>query len=75
MVDKQYTWQDVYNTAGENLAKKLLALNEDRDSLIKWFYEPNKALKGKSPNEFCLEGKNKELEKKVMDILTAAQGA
>jgi len=60
MTYKDYTWQDVYDVVGKDLADKILALNENKDSLIKWFYEPNKVLNDKSPNEFCLESKTKE---------------
>jgi len=71
----KYTIEDVYKVAGEDLTEKMLALlDNNKEDLVTLFYEPNRALKGKSPYNFCLEGKHDELDRILMDILTAAQG-
>jgi len=74
MVEYQHTLKDVYKIAGKDLTDKMLAVATKKDNLVKWFYKPNKFLKNKSPYEICREGKQSELEKAIMDVLTAAQG-
>ena len=46
----------------------------NNDTFFQWWYDSNKGLAGKSPDELCKEGKQNELEKKLMDIFTAAHG-
>jgi hypothetical protein len=71
-----HTIDDVYKVAGKYLTDLIIGV-VDKDkvkNIPNWFYQPNNALKGKSPFELCEEGHSDELEKKLMDIITAAQG-
>ena len=73
----KYIIQDVYHIAGERITNLLIGIS-DKDlvkNIPEWFYQPNKAFDGKSPFEVCKEGHPERLERKLMDILTAAQGA
>ncbi len=81
MTEKNYSIHDVYESIGENenLRKFIDLLKGERylgneENLLKWWYDPNNKGLGKSPDEICKEGKQKELEKILMDILHAAQG-
>lgn len=67
------TLDDVYESAGKNLTDKMIAITGEKN-IVEWFYEPNKAFDDKSPYDLCNEGNSNELERVVMDILTAAQG-
>ena len=73
MRQDQYTLEDIYDVAGTNLTEKMLAVVGD-DALLSWFYKPNEFFHQKSPYEVIKEDPSK-LEKAIMDVLTAAQGA
>lgn len=75
-----YSIEEIYEVAreGSHLCKVLDTLRhhyfpEDDPSFIQWWYDHNGRL-GQSPDQLCKEGKEEELEKILMDILTAAQG-
>ena len=72
--DIKYTVDNIYEIAGKELTTAMLAVIGTEEDLIKWFYEPNKFYKNKSPYELCIEGEISRLEKTIMDILTAAHG-
>ena len=63
MAEKNYSIQDVYKSIGEN-----------EENLLEWWYDSNNKALGKSPDDFCKEGKQKQLERILMDVLTAAHG-
>ncbi|MFH1455335.1 MAG: hypothetical protein ABIF40_00095 [archaeon] len=73
MVQNNYTIEDIYKVAGEDLTRKMLGLIDNEEDLISWFYSPNKFFDKKSPYDVLQEDPSK-LEKVIMDILTAAQG-
>lgn len=73
MTRNQYTLEDIYEVAGDNLTKNMLAVVGDDDALISWFYTPNEFFHKKSPYEILKEDPSK-LENAIMDVLTAAQG-
>jgi len=82
MTEKNYSIHDVYKSIGENenLKKCVDSLKGERflgneENLLEWWYDHNiKGLGGKSPDEACKEGKQNELERMLMDIITAAHG-
>jgi hypothetical protein len=69
----KYTIKDVYNSAGEELTNKILAVVGE-ENVVEWFYKPNKKFQDKSPHNLCEEKNSATLDKVMMDILTAAQG-
>lgn len=78
MPENKYSLEEVYKSIGKNerLRELIDHFREDvdQDSFVEWWYDSNNKGLGKSPDEVCKEGKQKELEKMLMDILTAAQG-
>lgn len=72
----KHTLDEVYKTAGKYLTDLIIGVfdKEQSENIPFWFYQPNTALNGKSPFELCNEGHPEELEKKLMDSVTAAQG-
>jgi len=81
MTEKGHSIHDVYQSIGENenVRKMVDCLKGERylgneKNLLKWWYDPDNKGLGKSPDELCKEGKQKELEKILMDIFTAAHG-
>ncbi|MBU0470260.1 MAG: hypothetical protein KKA62_05870 [Nanoarchaeota archaeon] len=69
----EYTLDDIYESAGEELTDKMLAV-VGKENILEWFYKPNKVFKGKSPDDLCKEGDYSTLNTVIMDILTAAHG-
>ncbi|MBU0470337.1 MAG: hypothetical protein KKA62_02755 [Nanoarchaeota archaeon] len=72
-MDQYNKIDDVYQTAGTDLSKVLDAYFPNKEDLVRWFYDFNKRL-GKSPYEFCEEGKQYELEGILMDLSTGNMG-
>ncbi len=67
--------QEVYKVAGEGLSKVLDAyFPENKDDLVKWFYDSNNKRLGKSPHDFCKEGNSYKLECILMDLATGNIG-
>lgn len=66
------TLDDIYKIVGNDLADKLVVV-VGKEDIVEWFYEPNKALDGKSPRESHMKDPHK-LERVLMDILMGAQG-
>lgn len=69
----------IYQTAGESLSKVLevfycSSFFPDEKHFVQWWYESDNKKFGKSPDELCKEGRQYELEKTLMDIITAAHG-
>lgn len=63
---------EVYKVAGESLSKVLDAyFPKNKDDLVKWFYDSDNKRLGKSPHDFCKEGKQGELESVLISL---AQG-
>jgi len=63
MDDLDERLQEVYKIAGKNTSKILDAyFPNDKDELVNWFYDSNNKRLGKSPHDFCKEGKQDELE-------------
>ena len=60
MSDK-YTLDDVRRDAGPDLTASLLRVVR-AESIPTWFYQPNDAFEGKTPQELCLAGEHEKLE-------------
>ena len=82
-LEEFYSLKEIYRSAGENenLRKCLDLLREthfsDNSSFIQWWYDQNGSLakrRGRSPDQFCKEGKQSELECKLMDALLGSGG-
>lgn len=81
-MSEKYSLEVVYKSIGENenlrkatdFIKSKYFLNDE--SFCHWWYDSNKGLGGKSPDDLCNEGEKgkKHLEKILMDVLHAAQG-
>ena len=81
-MSEKYSLEVVYKSIGENenlrkvtdYIKGKYFLNDE--SFCHWWYDQNKRLEGKSPDDLCNEGEKgkKYLETILMDILTAAHG-
>ncbi len=70
MNDQNRSLEEVYKIAGGELSKVLDVYFPKEEERVNWFYSSNKRL-GKSPHDFCKEGKQGEL----VDILIClAQG-
>lgn len=80
MAEKNYSIQDVYQRIGDNERLREVVdifkgkYLRDNESFVRWWYDPNKGLEGKSPDQICKEGKQQKLETVIMDILLAAHG-
>ncbi|MEK6939630.1 MAG: hypothetical protein AABX31_02785 [Nanoarchaeota archaeon] len=80
MTKHKYPIEEIYKSIGENenLRKDIDDFRkkyfDDHDSFAQWWYDPHNKGLGKSPDEFCKEGRQKDLEKMLMDILHAAHG-
>ena len=82
MSEKKYSLEAVYKSIGENenLREVVDGIKEgysqNDESFFHWWYDSNKGLGGKSPDDLCNEGEKgkKYLEKILMDMLTAAHG-
>ncbi|HLD39738.1 MAG TPA: hypothetical protein VJB13_01210 [Candidatus Nanoarchaeia archaeon] len=81
MTEKDYSIHDVYQSIGENenLKKVVDLLKEEgylgnEENVLKWWYDSNNKRLGKSPDEVCKEGRQKELEAILTDALIGAQG-
>ena len=74
MDEDNKTIDDVYSLAGENLSKILDSYFFNQPTkLVKWFYQPNKSL-GTSPADYCIKGKQDELESKLFALLEGNVG-
>ncbi len=56
------------------LIKALMDEDTPDERIVEWFHSPNRALEMKSPKDLVYENKLDVLIKKLMDVLTAAQG-
>jgi len=79
MPKNTYSMEDVYKTAGEPLRKFIDVLKGDgyfgdENDFLKWWYDPNNKGLGKSPDEVCKEGKQKELEAILMTVFVGPHG-
>lgn len=57
------------------LIRAVMDENASEEDIVRWFHAPNKALTMKSPRDLVYEKKLDVLIQKLMDVLTAAQGA
>ena len=81
MPEKKYYIEEIYKVAAEGsiLPKLLDGLREgkyvkDDNSFVEWWYTNNKEL-GKSPDDFCKEGKQEELESLIMGVFMNSFGS
>lgn len=71
------TLDELHLAAGDGLSKLLDAylgahFFENKEELIEWFYDPNNEVLGKSPYDFCREGRQYELECQLMGLIISS---
>jgi len=74
MAENKQTIEDVCSIAGDRIVDLLKAMVHNEDKIVDWFYKPNKYFLDKSPYEICKEGKQFQIEKALMDVITGNCG-
>ena len=80
MPEENYALEEVYKSIGESEKLRKVAdiikegYFQDNESFVRWWYDSNKGLNDKSPDELCKEGKQNKLESILMDALLGAHG-
>ena len=54
-------FDEMYRSAGRELAKKMFVVLESRENCVKWFYSPLIALGNKRPYDYCMAGKQSQI--------------
>jgi uncharacterized protein (DUF2384 family) len=60
-----YLTKEMYKRAGSDLVNKIIELLESEEIARQWFYSKNPVLNNERPYDYCLKGKQKEIEEEI----------
>lgn len=63
-----YIIDNVYKTAGKDLTDRLLAIFQDKQQVVDWFYQPIKVLDDSKPSDLCGTKKQYILEQVISEL-------